>query len=337
MSRLIRVLSGLKLVVLQLLMLILMSANSSGGVAIKNNNYEGKNYKRPKRNLISSSKRNPHNVIPLRHQRLLKPKILFSSNHLLVVDKPPGWHSMPNSAEPSPKCLLSYLISQKLGGGSKQDFLKPLHRLDQPCTGVLLFGKTSKAASRIQSQWKKTSTANDGSGGIIQKTYHVVVVGQPSWRNAKQPTVLKASAARSSRPARKQPKNQNRSQSVRMIPDPQHGDYQITCRVVQTNTEKGFSLLEVQTNKGARHIIRAILSAYQIPIMGDLRYGNTKLPDASVALHASRVAFSIPLGNQTDYDFQAPLPQTWQQYFGFRCIQHQYQRRKIQPLSLSQK
>jgi 23S rRNA-/tRNA-specific pseudouridylate synthase len=57
------------------------------------------------------------------------------------------------------KCLLTHLQQMKLGGGSHQNFLRPLHRLDQPCTGVLMFGKTSKAASRIQRQWssvKKT-------------------------------------------------------------------------------------------------------------------------------------------------------------------------------------
>jgi hypothetical protein len=43
----------------------------------------------------------------------------------------------------------------QLGGGSRKDFLKPLHRINQPCSGVLLLGKTSKAASRITTLWKK--------------------------------------------------------------------------------------------------------------------------------------------------------------------------------------
>ena len=52
------------------------------------------------------------------------------------------------------KCLLTYLQSQKLGGGSTHTFLNPLHRIDQPCSGLLLFGKTQKASSRITKLWK---------------------------------------------------------------------------------------------------------------------------------------------------------------------------------------
>ena len=114
---------------------------------------------------------------------LSPPAILYSDNHLLAVNKPAGWHSVPNNTPKRPggwnredagftgggdesdngrsatggrKCLLTHLKSRGLGGGSKKDFLVPLHRIDQPCTGVLLFGKTSKAASRVTGVWKGT-------------------------------------------------------------------------------------------------------------------------------------------------------------------------------------
>jgi 23S rRNA pseudouridine1911/1915/1917 synthase len=225
-----------------------------------------------------------------RRTTLPKPKILFASNHLLVVDKPPGWHSVPN-LEPSPKCLLTYLVSQRMGGGSMQDYLKPLHRLDQPCSGVLMFGKTTKAASRIQKQWNS----------VVQKTYHVVTSDRPRWKATK----LTASAR----------KRQVNERSVRMTPDV-NGDYTLQCRVVKSNSD--YTLLEVETNQGSRHMIRAILSVHGFPIVGDLRYGNTNLPDQSVALHASRLAFSIQLGDRDQYEFRAPLPKSWGTYFGFR-------------------
>lgn len=113
--------------------------------------------------------------------------------------KPPGWHSIPNGATASrteqfspavkngtisssssskhlhnnksaaggynSKCLLTYLTRHELGGGSTRTYLKPLHRLDQPCSGILLLGKTTKAASRVQSAWKD-----------VDKTYYVVVI-----------------------------------------------------------------------------------------------------------------------------------------------------------------
>jgi 23S rRNA-/tRNA-specific pseudouridylate synthase len=114
---------------------------------------------------------------------LLPPTIIYSDNHLLAVNKPAGWHSVPNIPKKqkkddnnrtdnskggdtttttnnrtpiggSKKCLLTHLQKKGLGGGSNKDFLVPLHRIDQPCTGVLLFGKTSKAASRVTKVWK---------------------------------------------------------------------------------------------------------------------------------------------------------------------------------------
>jgi len=93
-----------------------------------------------------------------------------------VVNKPAGWKSQPGDGGgggkmerySDPKCLLTYLKSQLLGGGSQKDFLTPTHRLDQPCTGVLIFAKNGKAASRVQTAWGKRK---------VQKCYWVVVEG----------------------------------------------------------------------------------------------------------------------------------------------------------------
>jgi 23S rRNA-/tRNA-specific pseudouridylate synthase len=109
------------------------------------------------------------------------PEIIFSNNHLLVVNKPAGWKSQPgdgggggsnhDGSYGDPKCLLTYLKSQSLGGGSQKDFLTPTHRLDQPCTGALIFAKNGKAASRVQVAWSKRK---------VQKCYWVVVEGGTS-------------------------------------------------------------------------------------------------------------------------------------------------------------
>ena len=124
------------------------------------------------------------------------PTVLYSDNHILAVHKPAGWHSVPNIPKKrkkranhrdsqetddkrppiSKKCLLTHLQQQGLGGGSKKDFLVPLHRIDQPCTGVLLFGKTSKAASRVTKVWKgkkiksKIKKDHGHSDGVASKS-----------------------------------------------------------------------------------------------------------------------------------------------------------------------
>ena len=99
---------------------------------------------------------------------LKQPAVLFQDNHLLVINKPVGWHSVPNPHPDLSRCLLSELKNRRLGGGSKKDFLLPVHRIDQPCSGVLLFAKTKKAASRLSTHWKNK---------LVQKEYLCVVPG----------------------------------------------------------------------------------------------------------------------------------------------------------------
>ena len=97
---------------------------------------------------------------------LRRPTTLFTNHHLLIVNKPAGWRSIPTHDAHDGKCLLTYLKRKGLGGGSNNDFLLPVHRLDQPCTGVLALAKNSKAASRIQKAWAR---------GDVLKEYLCVV------------------------------------------------------------------------------------------------------------------------------------------------------------------
>lgn len=117
-------------------------------------------------------RRTPGNPKPQQPSyKLLDPTVLFANNHLLVVNKPAGYHSQPNESiekKASKKCLLSKLKENQLGGGSAKNFLLPMHRLDQPCTGVLLLSKTSKAGTRTGNAFRKH---------LVQKDYFCVVEG----------------------------------------------------------------------------------------------------------------------------------------------------------------
>jgi 23S rRNA-/tRNA-specific pseudouridylate synthase len=80
-------------------------------------------------------------------------------------------------------------------------------------------------------------------------------------------------------------------------------------------------LVSVRTATGARHQVRALLSAVGgSPIVGDLRYGSIKpaLRDQSVALHARSLYMpTVKLGG-TDLissPFTAPIPSVWQEFF----------------------
>lgn len=99
-----------------------------------------------------------------------KINILYEDNHLLVVIKPANMPVCKDSS--NDKDLLS-LLKEYL----KEKYKKPgnvylglVHRLDRPVEGIMVFAKTSKAASRLAKQ----ITNNE-----FKKTYYAVIEGTP--------------------------------------------------------------------------------------------------------------------------------------------------------------
>jgi 23S rRNA-/tRNA-specific pseudouridylate synthase len=257
----------------------------------------------------------------------MPPVVLFQNNHVLAVHKPPGWHSIPHTDGDNlldtSKCLLTYLCEQKLGGGSQNEYLKPLHRIDQPCSGLLLFGKTTKAASRIQALFNKMSKSTSSEDGtadtVLQKTYYVLVHSSATEPQFIDPgawqTLHGGVVPRNHRDSRRHhTTSPQKGWSVPMIPlEEEHGSTtsdrkprrtilrlcSLRYRPVLTYTSPNahnnhhMKLLQVQTAQGARHLIRALLSCHGRIVVGDLRYGDKgpPLPDQSVALHARSLQF----------------------------------------------
>ncbi|KAL9183531.1 hypothetical protein ACHAXT_004387 [Thalassiosira profunda] len=307
---------------------------------------------------MRSSQNRPHSSKAL-SAKLERPEIIYSNNHLLVVNKPAGWKSQPGDGGgagpnrgPDPKCLLTYLKQQSLGGGSQNDFLIPTHRLDQPCTGVLIFARNGKAASRVQVAWSKRK---------VEKCYWVVVEGGSDASDGLEflrsqskslsesdgyrlSGILKSTGGKGQN-ARGGPQS-NAGGSVMVKPlSPNHSPGTVkssnsdgrTCHIEWERLlclPSNRHLLSVTTDTGAKHQVRALLALTGgAPIVGDLRYGNNNsqrgqgqgrvdgpLPDGSVALHARSVFLpTVSLGGTEflkDEPFIATIPRRWKSFFG---------------------
>src|SRR5690554_8213247 len=90
-------------------------------------------------------------------QEKMPVSILYEDNHLLVVEKPVN---MPTQGDASGDMDLLTLLKKDL----KVRYQKPgnvylglVHRLDRPVGGVIVFAKTSKAASRLSEQVRNQS------------------------------------------------------------------------------------------------------------------------------------------------------------------------------------
>ena len=96
--------------------------------------------------------------------------ILYEDNHVLVVLKPPGVPSQPDkSTAPDMLGLLKYHLAirdHKKGNV----WLGLIHRLDRPTSGLMVFAKTSKAASRMSKSFR---------GREVRKYYLARIRGIP--------------------------------------------------------------------------------------------------------------------------------------------------------------
>lgn len=96
-------------------------------------------------------------------------KVIYEDNHIIVVEKPVN---IPSQGDKTGDTDMLTIIKQYI----KEKYNKPgnvylglIHRLDRPVGGVMVFAKTSKAASRLSEEVREK---------IFQKTYLVIANGK---------------------------------------------------------------------------------------------------------------------------------------------------------------
>jgi 23S rRNA pseudouridine1911/1915/1917 synthase len=223
----------------------------------------------------------------------MKLDVLYEDNHLIAVNKPAGLLVQEGDQRIVPgglmkrisrtgrvtdeKCLMDevkdYLKEKYQKPGNV--FLGLIHRLDRNVSGIVLFAKTSKGASRLSEQFRDHT---------IKKIYHAWVEGVPQEAKAtlknyliKDEAINKTSVHESERSG---------------------GDYaELSYELIKT--EGNCSLLKIELKTGRSHQIRAQLSHISLPIVGDIKYGASKaLPDQSIKLTATELRFKTATGDE---------------------------------------
>lgn len=199
-------------------------------------------------------------------------KVLYEDNHLIAVFKPAGVLSQGDKTDDVSilEEVKKYLKDKyKKPGGV---FLGLLHRLDRPVSGIILFAKTSKGASRISEQFRNQE---------IEKIYQAIVIGKPD----KSRGVLTNFLGKDEK--LKKAKEYHDGQEVNLY-------YQL----LKSNDK--YSLLEIKIDTGKFHQIRAQLSLAGLPILGDVKYGGEKWEDEkTIALCATNLTFKSVTGDKT--------------------------------------
>jgi 23S rRNA pseudouridine1911/1915/1917 synthase len=197
--------------------------------------------------------------------------VLYEDNHVLVVVKPVN---MPSQADPSGDLDLLSALKEDLKVRHQKPgsvYLGLVHRLDRPVGGVMVFAKTSKAASRL-SESVRTRT--------IAKEYIAVVHGRPP-----------ADAERLTHYLWKDPAK-NIVYAVR--PNHKQAKEAVLDYTVLGSSDR-YSLVHIRLLTGRPHQIRVQFAAIGCPLCGDQKYGAAKnKPGQQLALWSVRLAFDHP-------------------------------------------
>jgi len=201
--------------------------------------------------------------------------VLYEDNHIIVVVKP---HNVPTQEDASgDQDMLSMVKAYVKEKYNKEGeaFIGLVHRLDRPTGGVMVFARTSKAASRLCKQFAEKS---------MQKTYYAVASKTPQAKSAHLVHNLK---------------KDEKENIVKVVPIAEKDSKVAELDYKVLATEGEMALLEVKPLTGRGHQIRVQLAAINCPLVGDNKYGKTKTKmSKNLGLWAGRLEFSHPVTKQ---------------------------------------
>ncbi|MFD1816045.1 ribosomal large subunit pseudouridine synthase D [Pseudarcicella hirudinis] len=198
--------------------------------------------------------------------------VVYEDNHILVVNKRAGILVQGDSTgDKTLTDVLKAYIKQKYNKPGDV-FLHPVHRLDRPVSGLVVFARTSKALERMTELFRKRN---------IQKTYWAITRRKPAVPQGKLVHWLVKDEAR----------NVTKAFDFEV-----EGSQKAELNYRLVGKINLHYLIEVEPLTGRPHQIRVQLASMGCPIRGDIKYGFDKPnQDGSINLHARRLFFTHPV------------------------------------------
>ena len=192
--------------------------------------------------------------------------LIFSDEHILVLDKPAGLPILPDGWEKGAPYLVK-LLEEEFG----KIFI--VHRLDKTTSGVMVFARTAEAHRALNIQFE---------GREAEKVYHAIVEGNPNWNEKAAKFPLRADVGKKHRTAVDDRRGKSSETRFRVLKRYQAG-----------------ALVEAKPLTGRTHQIRVHAYALGHPLVGDVLYGASETDlIRRPALHAWSLAFTHPAAGE---------------------------------------
>ncbi|MDO5557242.1 MAG: RluA family pseudouridine synthase [Clostridia bacterium] len=198
--------------------------------------------------------------------------VVYEDNHIIVVVKPPN---VPSQGDKTGDDDMLTIVKRYI----KEKYNKPgdvylglVHRLDRPVGGIMIFARTSKAASRLSQQVRDKE---------FKKTYLVIVDGKMEEKSGVlEDYLIKDERTNLSRVAKAEEVGAKYAKL----------DYE----VIKYDEGADLSLVKVNLHTGRHHQIRVQFSSRNHSIYADQKYG-TRGKRKKIALWAYKLTITHPV------------------------------------------
>ena len=166
-----------------------------------------------------------------------------------------------------------------------QVYLGLIHRLDRPVEGIMVFAKTSKAASRLSEQVRNNQ---------LNKTYYAVVENNPQKNGTFTDYITK-----------------NEKNNTSYITNEKNGKKAI-LEYTLINKKDNLNLVKINLITGRHHQIRVQFSHHGYPLYWDHKYNKKFINDnqTNIALIAKKLSFYHPTTKEL-LTFEIDLPKKY--------------------------